>query len=105
MAPCCVYPQLFLEDHGVHRVLKGGRAVASYEEFIQYLKEKGPALQSCFLNFQGRNQAVFGLGSYGGPAQEQAQHVFAATITAKLRLHLQGQRVANSSANAPDRGV
>ena len=54
VVPCCVFPQLFAA-----RRRAGGGEVKTYEEFVEYLKEKDPSIRSCFLPFQGRNLALF----------------------------------------------
>jgi hypothetical protein len=54
VVPCCVFATAF-----AHRRLRNGSSVNTYEELVQYLKEKSPAIQSTFLNMHGRNQVLY----------------------------------------------
>jgi hypothetical protein len=54
VVPCCVFAGLAPE-----RRLRGGGAVRTYDEFVQYLLEKDPRMCRATLPFEGRNVVVF----------------------------------------------
>jgi hypothetical protein len=54
VVPCCTFPELF-----PHRRTALGGPVASYAEFIEYLRGKHPSIRSTFLPFKGRNQVLY----------------------------------------------
>ncbi|OQS03455.1 hypothetical protein THRCLA_04239 [Thraustotheca clavata] len=53
VVPCCVMSRLFPD-----RVCNNEK-IASYNDFVAYLKSKDPRIQSTFLPFEGKNQVVF----------------------------------------------
>jgi len=57
VVPCCVYAKLF-----PGRCLKDGRPVKSYNELVEYLMEKNPAIRCKTLGFEGRNKVLYYLG-------------------------------------------
>jgi hypothetical protein len=58
LVPCCPFSKEFPK-----RKLKNGEAVKSYEQLIQFLKEKDDGIQSIELPFEGRNICVYKLKS------------------------------------------
>ncbi len=67
VVPCCVFPTLFTS-----RVLKSGRPVRNYDQFIQFIKEKHPKIRQSVLDFgpggssgliEPRNKVLFMLSS------------------------------------------
>ena len=54
VVPCCTFPELF-----PHRRTALGGPVASYADFIEYLRGKHPSIRSTFLPFKGRNQVLY----------------------------------------------
>lgn len=54
IVPCCVYSRDF-----PHRRLKSGVRVTTYEQLLQYLKEKQSGIQSRTLPMGGKNQVLF----------------------------------------------
>ncbi|EQC25315.1 hypothetical protein SDRG_16811 [Saprolegnia diclina VS20] len=53
VVPCCVMSRLF-----PNRECNNGK-VATYDEFVAYLKAKDPRIHSTFLPFAGKNQVVY----------------------------------------------
>ena len=45
VVPCCVFPTVFSS-----RVLKNGASVRSFDDFIQFLKEKDDRIQECIID-------------------------------------------------------
>mmetsp|Transcript_29709 Transcript_29709/g.72370 ORF Transcript_29709/g.72370 Transcript_29709/m.72370 type:complete len:502 (-) Transcript_29709:68-1573(-) len=54
--PCCVFGY----EHR-DRKLRNGNPVYSYEDYVNYLQEKDPAIQRTFLPFHGKNQVLYKL--------------------------------------------
>ena len=52
--PCCVHSREF-----PRRRLKNGDPVNSYEELLEYLKEKDPEIRKEVLPFEGRNVCLY----------------------------------------------
>ena len=54
IVPCCVFAGFF-----PLRTLPCGKAVRTYEDFLNYLLAKDPRLQLESLSFEGRNQVIY----------------------------------------------
>lgn len=54
VVPCCVYASDF-----PRRRLPDGRRVTSYDDFLDYLAAKDPAIQIATLPFEGKNKVVY----------------------------------------------
>ena len=53
VVPCCVFPDMFRD-----RRLQSGKRVRTYDQFLEYLLEKGAKKQT--LDFPGRNVVIYG---------------------------------------------
>tara|TARA_B100000519_G_C14017113_1_gene331559 strand:+ start:264 stop:542 length:279 start_codon:yes stop_codon:yes gene_type:complete len=58
LLPCCVYSKSFTK----RRTALGG-PVRNYEQLLDYLQDKNPAIQRVQLDFDGRNIALFHTGN------------------------------------------
>ena len=54
IVPCCVFPETFPD-----RKLKNGKQVRTYVQFLEYLREKDPGIETAYLPFEGRSRVLF----------------------------------------------
>jgi hypothetical protein len=69
VVPCCVFAR------ALPKVMPGGRgSVQTYEQLLEYLQAKHPAIQRARLPFTGRNVVLFWAPSMvGGPGEEASE--------------------------------